>query len=194
MMRLTPVVKNLIIINVIVFFAVNLLGAGSGIRQYFVLQPFGSGLFSPIQLITHMFSHWDLNHLFFNMLGLFFLGPMLEQTVGEKRLLSLYFLAGAGAVILHTLMAGGSPVLGASGCLLGVYVAFAMYHPNMEMMLMFIPIPIKAKYLIGAFVLGDVFLGFGGAGDGIAHFAHLGGAIVGFLLVLAWRKYPNLMR
>ena len=193
MNRLTGVVKNLIIINIIVFIGVNVLAEGTSIGQYFRLYPFDSPYFSPIQLITHMFSHGNLNHLFMNMLGLFFIGPILEQSLGEKRFLFLYLLAGFGAVALHTILGGGAPVLGASGCLLGVVVAFAMMYPNMEMMLMFIPIPIKAKYLVSAFILGDLFLGLGGASDGIAHWAHLGGALVGAGLILIWKKYPDFL-
>jgi membrane associated rhomboid family serine protease len=193
MNRLTPVVKNLIIINVIVFVGVNLMSSGTGLWLYFRLFPFDSPNFNPIQLVTHMFSHANLNHIFMNMLGLFFIGPILEQRLGPKRFLFLYLAAGVGAVILHAILGGGAPVLGASGCLLGVVVAFAMMYPDMEMMLMFIPIPIKAKYLVSAFVLGDLLLGFGNASTGIAHFAHLGGAVVGFLLILAWRKYPDFL-
>lgn len=192
MNRLTDVVKNLIIINAIVFFGIKFLGPA--VQRYFILFPFSSELFSPIQLVTHMFNHADLNHLFFNMLGLFFIGPIVEQSLGPKRFLFLYLAAGVGAVILHIFLGGGSPVLGASGCLLGVVVAFAVMYPNMEMMLIFLPIPIKAKYLVSAFVLGDLLLGFGGANTGIAHFAHLGGAIVGAALIYVWRKYPDFLR
>lgn len=193
MNRLTPVVKNLIIINVIVFVGVNLMSSGTGLWMYFRLFPFDSPNFNPIQLVTHMFSHANLNHIFMNMLGLFFIGPILEQRLGPKRFLFLYLAAGVGAIILHTILGGGAPVLGASGCLLGVVVAFAMMYPDMEMMLIFLPIPIKAKYLVSAFVLGDLLLGFGNASTGIAHFAHLGGAVVGFLLILTWRKYPDFL-
>ncbi len=195
MMRITDVVKNLIIINVIVFFAFQILPGARSLFQYFVLYDFSDPRFNPIQIVTHMFNHGNFNHLLFNMLGLFFIGPFLEQAIGSKRFLFLYLAAGLGGVVLSQLFgSGANGMLGASGCLLGVVVAFAMMFPNMEMMLMFIPIPIKAKYLVTAFVLYDLFSGIGRFNDGIAHFAHLGGALVGFLLVLAWRKYPDFLK
>lgn len=196
MNRITEVVKNLIIINIIVFAAKSLLPAVRVFtNKYFVLYGFDDvSRFNPIQIVTYMFNHADLNHIFFNMLGLFFIGPFLEHTIGQKRFLFLYLAAGLGGAFLNQILGGSSiGMLGASACVLGVVVAFAMKYPNMEMMLMFIPIPIKAKYLVSAFVLIDVFFGFGGVQDGIAHFAHLGGAIVGFVLVLIWNKYPNFL-
>ncbi|MEL6123564.1 MAG: rhomboid family intramembrane serine protease [Bacteroidota bacterium] len=192
MNRLTDVVKNLMIINVIVFVGVTFLVPQ--FRNYFVLYPVGSSYFQPIQLVTHMFNHGSLNHLFFNMLGLFFIGPIVEQSLGPKRFLFLYLAAGVGSLLLHLVFSGANPVLGASGCLLGVVVAFAVMYPDMEMMLIFLPIPIKAKYLVSAFVIGDLVLGFMGARTGIAHFAHLGGALVGYVLIQVWRKYPDFMR
>lgn len=194
MMPITDVVKNLIIINVIVFAGLNFMPGLDSFFKYFVYYNLEDPRFNPIQIVTHMFNHGGVNHIFFNMLGLYFIGPFLERTIGPKKFLFLYLAAGLGGVVLSQLLgSNGGGMLGASGCLLGVVVAFAMMYPNMEMMLMFIPIPIKAKYLVSGFVILDVVLGFGNANDGIAHFAHLGGAIVGFLLVLIWRKFPDFL-
>lgn len=196
MNRISEVVKNLIIINIIVFAAKHILpGLGVFAQKYFVLYAFqDTGRFNPIQIVTYMFNHADLNHIFFNMLGLFFIGPILEQTIGQKRFLFLYLAAGLGGAFLNQMLGGSyGGMLGASACVLGVVVAFAMKYPNMEMMLMFIPIPIKAKYLVTGFVVLDIVFGFGGIQTGIAHFAHLGGAIIGAILIIVWNKYPTFL-
>lgn len=196
MNRISEVVKNIIIINIIVFAAKNILpGLGVFAQKYFVLYAFqDTGRFNPIQVVTYMFNHADLNHIFFNMLGLFFIGPILEQTIGQKRFLFLYLAAGLGGAFLNQMLGGSyGGMLGASACVLGVVVAFAMKYPNMEMMLMFIPIPIKAKYLVTGFVVLDLVFGLGGIQTGIAHFAHLGGAIVGAILIVVWNKYPTFL-
>ena len=193
MNRITDVVKNLMIINVIVFLAKMILpGLGGFFRQYFVFYPIGTSYFSPVQIITNMFNHADVNHLVFNMLGLFFLGPYLEQAIGPKKFLFLYLMAGLGGVFLHQ-MFGTNPILGASGCVLGVVVAFGTKFPNLDLMLLFIPVPIKAKYLVSAYVAYDLIMVYTQSNTGIAHFAHLGGALVGFGLMMLWRKYPNFM-
>jgi len=153
MFRITDVVKNLMIINVVVFIAKMLLpGLNSFFSQYFVYYPIGSSGFSPIQIVTNLFNHANEMHLIFNMVGLFFLGPYLEQAIGPKKFLFLYLAAGLGGVFLHQLF-GHNPILGASGCVLGVVVAFGTMFPNLDLMI----------------------------------------AIVGFALIMLWRKYPNFM-
>lgn len=186
MLRLTDVVKNLLIINVLVYFIVqyNLIPFLPNLIQYFVLQPFGRG-FEPYQLITHMFMHGNESHLLFNMLMLFFIGPAVEQTLGQKRFLILYMIAGLSSAFLHLFISQGN-VVGASGALYGVLVAFATMFPNMKMMIFPLPFEIKAKYLVGAYVLYDLYSGVSGASTGIAHFAHIGGAIAGFALIYYW--------
>ncbi len=186
MLRLTEVVKNLLIINVLAFFIVqyNLIPFIPDLLRYFVLQPFGDG-FQPYQLITHMFMHGNESHLLFNMLMLFFIGPAVEQILGPKRFLTLYVIAGLSSAFLHLFISSGN-VVGASGALYGVLVAFATMFPNMKMMIFPLPFEIKAKYLVGAYVLYDLYSGVSGASTGIAHFAHIGGAIAGFALIYFW--------
>lgn len=186
MMRLTGVVKNLLIINVLVFIVVfgNLLPVAR-LGDYFTLFPFGRG-FEPYQIVTHMFMHGDPRHLFFNMLLLFFIGPTVEQTLGPKRFLFLYFTAGVVSAFAH-LFLSGHPVLGASGALYGVLTAFAAMFPNLKMMIFPLPFEIKAKYLVGAYIVYDLYSGFSGAATGIAHFAHFGGAVGGFFLIYYWK-------
>lgn len=198
MFRLTDVVKNLLIINVIVFIAIIALDNSGklNVYDYFVLHGTGTGNFKPIQLITSMFSHqWVdgggqlyISHILMNMLSLFFLGPTVELALGKKRFLALYISAGliASAAQMVVLPQGAS--LGASGAVMGVAVAFATMFPNMKLMLIFPPIPIKAKYLITLFVLGDMFFGITSINTGIGHYAHLGGAAVGFIMVHLWGK------
>lgn len=197
MLRITDVVKNLLIINVIVFFAVRYLLPFPGIERFFVLVFPGhaypdlqNGIvytFEPVQIVTHMFMHGDERHLLFNMLGLFFLGPMVESALGPKRFFILYIFSGFFATLLHMLFVQGGMVVGASGAIYGVLAAFATMFPNIELMLMFIPVPVKAKYMaLGLLAIG-IYLGFRGSSDGIAHLAHVGGAIMGFLLVRFWR-------
>lgn len=187
--RFTPVVKNLIIINVILFFGLRYGLSMFHAERYMYLLPFGSG-FNPYQLFTHMFMHGDERHLFFNMLTLFFLGPITEQTLGDKRFLTLFITAGLVGGIVHVLTSTGAAV-GASGAINGVVVAFATMYPNMKLMVFPLPFQVKAKYLVGLFVCIDFFFGVTNYATGIAHFAHLGGAITGFVMIHIW-KLANL--
>ena len=189
MNNLTEVVKQLIIINVIIFIGTS-LPMLANLRNYFILFPPSTSYFKPIQLVTHMFMHADMGHLFFNMFALYFFGPMTERVWGAKKFLVFYLLCGAGAMGLHLLIGGGSPVLGASGAISGVVLAFAMLFPNAKVMLLIPPIPMKAKHMVLVFLGIDLFLGLSSYNTGIAHFAHLGGALFGFLLILFWRKFP----
>jgi membrane associated rhomboid family serine protease len=222
--RITDAVKNLLIINVIVFFGTQALPEGikSMGNMYFPL----SENFQPYQILTNMFMHADFQHLLFNMMTLFFLGPLVEQALGTKRFLQLYFLSGLGAVVLHMgikwfeyqgIIAGLGPseisavaneglsilnsgrnyrgelgelnyilngsILGASGAVYGVLIAFATLFPNMKLMLLFPPIPIKAKYLAAGLIALGLFSGVTGFQQGVAHWGHLGGAIVGFIMI-----------
>lgn len=217
MMRLTDVVKQLIIINVLFFvgtyftlgnptaFSDLVNGNDSSLFwewKRYVLALFmpGSTYFEPVQLVTHMFMHADFMHLFFNMIGIFIFGPPLESLWGPKKFLMFYFLAGAGAFLLHLgynywQVSSGAvpawmyniPMLGASGCLLGLVVGAGIKFPNNQLLLLFPPIPIKFKWLAIIYVASDLFLGLGNFNTGIAHFAHLGGAIAGFLVILLGR-------
>ncbi|MBL0098906.1 MAG: rhomboid family intramembrane serine protease [Saprospiraceae bacterium] len=198
MLRITEVVKNLIIINVIVFFAVRYLIPIPGIDRFFMLVTPGVEYmdgdiiykFEPVQIITHMFMHADEKHLFFNMLGLYFLGPWVESSLGPKRFMILYLASGFVASIAQLFFSHGI-IVGASGAVYGVLAAFATMFPNAEMMLLFPPIPIKAKYMALGLIAIGLFSGVTGAQAGIGHFAHVGGAIFGFLMVRYW-KMDNL--
>jgi membrane associated rhomboid family serine protease len=140
-----------------------------------------------------MFMHGSGSHILFNMMSLFFLGPTVEQNLGSKRFLTFYLVCGFAAMILHLVLAqigfiDASPVVGASGAIMGVFIAFGLMYPDVKLMLIFPPIPVKAKYLMGILVLFDLFSGVSGFNTGIAHFAHLGGVIAGLILITMWGK------
>lgn len=194
-----PVVtKNIIIINVIFFIATYYAGFTSMFLKYLPLYYIESAFFKPWQLVTHMFMHGSFTHILFNMFGVWMFGSRLEQVWGAKKYLNFYLLTGLGAAILNMLVqyyqvsegvaSVNSSVLGASGALFGILVAFAMYWPNTELYIMFIPVPIKAKWLVIGYAAFELFSGFSGFQSGIAHFAHLGGALTGFLIVKFWNK------
>jgi membrane associated rhomboid family serine protease len=200
MIRITDVVKNLLIINVIVFFAVRYFLPIPGLEKYFVLvhpglQFFDPSVgqivkFEPVQIVTHMFMHGNEQHLLFNMLGLFFLGPMVEFSLGPKRFFILYIVSGLVASVAQLLITQGA-IVGASGAVYGVLAAFATMFPNVRLMLLFPPIPVKAKWLALGLIGIGLFSGVTGSQAGIGHFAHIGGAIAGFLLIHYW-KLANL--
>jgi len=147
-----------------------------------------------------MFMHGGLNHLIMNMLGLFFLGPTVERFVGSKNFFILYFACGLGAVVLRSLVQYTGfipdhiPAVGASGAVVGVVTAFATIFPHQKLYLMFIPVPVKAMYMMTGLVVFDLYCGFTGTMPGVAHFAHLGGAVVGFLMAWFWFKKYNFRR
>jgi len=187
-----------------------------GLQGVFGLWPVNHPNFRPYQVFTHMFTHGDLFHILFNMFALWMFGRTLESIWGPKKFLLFYLVCGIGSAIAHMIMAyfefqplaealemakatGQSdyvefilsqPIyaVGASGAVMGVLVGFAYLFPNTELMLLFPPIPIKAKWLILILVAFDLFGGLGKTSDGIAHWAHLGGAAMGFILVYIWNK------
>ena len=187
------VIKYLIIINVVVFVAQLLLDQQIGLTYLFALHNAGPN-FRPYQLVTHMFTHspQGLFHILFNMINLYMFGKMLEDIWGPKRFLNFYLLCGLGAAALHLLIQylTNTPglAIGASGAVMGVMVAFAYLFPNTPLYMIFFPFPIKAKWLILGMVAIDLFGGLGVYFSGIAHFAHLGGALTGFIIVLIWNK------
>jgi membrane associated rhomboid family serine protease len=184
----SPVVKNLIIFNVIVFAAQNII-TNINLDDLGVMYYYKNEAFKPYQIVTSMFMHGSIGHLFFNMFTLFVFGSTLERFWGSKRLLFFYLVCGLGAGVFQQIVGNFYAVLGASGAIMGLMAAFAYLFPNTEMMMMFIPFPIKAKYLIPIFVLMDLYGGFARqTTSNVVHFAHLGGALVGFLLVLYWNK------
>ncbi|MCF8238113.1 MAG: rhomboid family intramembrane serine protease [Saprospiraceae bacterium] len=199
MNSITPVVKHLLVINVLMF--IGTLWMGDDRLMLAAFYP-TSDLFRPYQLITYMFMHANMGHIFFNMFGLYMFGPPLEVVWGPKKFLLYYFVTGFGALGLHFLVKyidlhymGGAassiniPVLGASGSIFGVLTGFGMLFPNQRLMLLFPPIPIKAGLLVILYAGLELFLGLGNFESGIAHFAHLGGALSGFLLILYWQGF-----
>lgn len=200
--QITDVVKHLLLINIVIFIgSITLIpDARLALAMYYP----GSEYFEPYQIVSHMFMHADLGHLFFNMLSLFFLGPWVERRLGAKKFLIFYFASGFGAAGLHLLVRYymitqmgytgemNIPVLGASGAVYGVLAGFATLFPHARLMLLFPPIPIKASYLAIGLILFDLITGVSGTRSGIAHFAHVGGAVTGFLLLLYWMRRDSI--
>tara|TARA_B100000809_G_scaffold112324_1_gene110827 strand:- start:848 stop:1588 length:741 start_codon:yes stop_codon:yes gene_type:complete len=234
--RITDIVKHLLIINVIFFFASAILG--EIMYDLFAMHYPNNPNFFVWQPITHMFMHGGLTHIMFNMFGLWMFGTPLEQIWGKKKFIFFYISAGLGAALLqitvyHIDIVSVNQILseyglskgeidlfyetgrlntsliqsvgedrlfsgiqsfkalmvGASGALYGILVAFAMLFPNVQLMLLFPPIPVKAKYLVPILILFDLFFGFTSYSVGpIAHFAHIGGAITGFIMMWYWKK------
>ena len=124
---------------------------------------------------------------------LYFFGPRVEHIWGPKKFLFFYLICGLGADLLH-LITGGGPALGASGAISGVLLAFAYMYPNAKVMLLIPPIPLKAKYLVLGLLVFDLYLGITNSRTGIAHFAHIGGAVMGVILICLFKKNPNFLR
>jgi len=194
---LPVVVKNLLIINALLYLGKLSLPIDLDRWLAFwhwelanqIRQPID--FFEPHQIFTYMFMHGNFIHLLFNMFVLWMFGKELENALGSKKFINFYLICGLISCVVYAIMpyAGfGSfgMMLGASGAVYGILVGFGMMYPNMQLMLLFPPIPIKAKYLVGIYIALDVFLGFSGTNTGIAHFAHLGGALGGFLLMKFW--------
>jgi len=192
---LTPMVKRLMIANAAIFVVTLILGQ-SFVFEWFAFQPTRI-VFRPWGPFTYMFLHGDLMHLAVNMLILFFFGPPLEGRWGEREFLRFYLVCGLGGVALSYLFLPNM-VVGASAAMYGVMLAFAMNWPNAPIYIWGI-FPVKAKYLVGFFFMLSAlsaFQGAGGrAGDGVAHFAHLGGLIAGFFYLRSdWRPAGQLAR
>lgn len=264
MMRISETVKHLIIINVIMFIGTLAVGEGVLFYDWFAMHFPKNVAFQPWQIITHMFMHGDAMHIFFNMFALWMFGTPVEQVLGAKRFLFIYFSAGLGAVALQVgyyyfdfypllkeindlnmssellnriisidasdgqyikgeiLAREMTPLLaeynfnsdlindasfkslfdmnviarntmvGASGCIMGILAAFGMMNPEAKLMMIFLPIPIKAKYFIPGIIILDLISGITGQSffspSNTAHFAHVGGALIGFLIMWYWKK------
>ncbi|UKE42404.1 rhomboid family intramembrane serine protease [Xanthomonas translucens pv. secalis] len=201
--RLPPVTQALLIGNVAVFLLQLLLGDDT--FAPFMLWPISNfDAFSPgqnfqiWQLLTYGFLHGGFSHLLFNMLALYMFGGPLEQTWGNKRFLTYYLMCVAGAGLCQVLVGwwavsnGGDPypTLGASGGVFGLLLAFGMLFPNQRVMLLFPPIPMKARTFVIVFGALELIMGFTGWQPGVAHFAHLGGMLFGWLLIRYWRGQP----
>ena len=187
-----PVVKNLIIINVLAFMATALLPVGERIMLYGSLFWFQNPLFHSYQFVTYMFLHGGLEHLFFNMFALWMFGRTLEYELGQQRFLTYYFVCGVGAALIQmaTVWFTGEyyvQLIGASGAVMGLLLAFGVLHPNAVIMLIFPPIPMKAKWFVIIYGVIELFAGWRGYGN-VAHFAHVGGMLWGLLLLYWWRR------
>lgn len=214
---LPPVIKNLLIINGLMFLLTLVLEAkGIRLSQYLGLFPVQSPMFKPFQIVTHMFMHGGFWHIALNMFALWMFGSTLERIWGPQRFLFFYLTCGLGAAAIllgwnyyeigqlkEAIALGGSdagvsqellqwklriPTVGASGAVYGVLIAFGVLFPN-TLLYIYMLFPVKAKYLIAGLVAFELYMGLqNSVGDNVAHFAHLGGALFGFLLVLYWRK------
>ena len=186
MFPLSPWVTRILIANVVVFVVTR---TSPGFYQDLAFIP-QVVLFRPWTVLTYMFLHADFGHLFFNMLGLFFFGPRLEMKLGGGPFLRFYFLSGIGGAVFQAIFATAAPMVGASAGVYAVLVGFAYYWPRETILLFPIPIPIQAWILVSAYVVLSIFNGVTGSASGVAHFAHLGGAVVGFgfLKWYEWRR------
>jgi membrane associated rhomboid family serine protease len=212
-----PATKNLIIINFLCWLAsLALPKVNIDLVDWFGLHFPGTSEFRFFQFFTYMFMHdtHSFEHVFFNMFAVYMFGRVLEQTWGAKRFLLFYLVTGLGAAITQELMWFGSinalasanhisiaeqlafdpnvhylVTVGASGAVFGILLAFGMLFPNVPLYIIFVPIPIKAKYFVIGYGLLELFLGIASlAGDNVAHFAHLGGMIFGLFMIMYWKK------
>ena len=184
---LSPTTRNVMIVCAVAF----LLSLFAPLTRWLALWPLGSGLFMPWQLLSYTLLHGDLAHLLFNMLGLWMFGAELEQLWGRRRygqyLLASVLVAAAAQLLITAATGSNAPTVGASGALFGLLLAFGMLFPHRTVMPLFPPIPMKARTFV--FVFGALELVLGLAGHrGIAHFAHLGGMLGGWLMILHWRR------
>jgi len=218
-----PVIKNLLIANVLAFIAQKTFGESTSfsIDNMFALHAVQSVYFKPHQLVTYLFLHGGFTHIFFNMFALWMFGSTLENYWGSKRFLIFYMACGIGAGIFHLIVLWremapvmeaiqqyppleqeqfltnpANPIngatMGASGAVFGCLAAFGYLFPNTPMIILPIPIPIKAKWLVLLYAGMELYLGIqNSAGDNVAHWAHLGGAVVGILMVMYWKKHDR---
>lgn len=192
--HLTPIVRALIIANVGIFFLQDF--SEDSLTSVFALWPVNTPLFHVWQLITYAFLHAGFSHLFFNMFGLFMFGPDIERTLGTRHFLIYYFVCVVGAALLHllvTALQGGMPIatVGASGGIFGILLAFGMFFPQRRLMLLFPPIPMPAWLFVTLYGAAELLMGVFGTMQGVAHFAHLGGMLAGFLLLFYWRTFSR---
>jgi membrane associated rhomboid family serine protease len=181
-----PGVKHLLIINGLFAFAQTTPLVSSLLDTYLILYPMSSGLFYPWQLVSYMFLHGGFGHLFFNLFALWMFGQQIEHVWGTRRFVSYYLLSGVGAAFIH-LLVSGSPVLGASGGVFGILLAYGMMFPNRRILLLIPPVPIPAKFFVAGYGVLELLNGLSASYSGVAHFAHLGGMLAGFLLIRYWR-------
>lgn len=191
------VIFILLIANGLIFALQQLQQFDQALFLNFALWPLGSSFpsFMPWQLITYGFLHGDIMHIAFNMFMLWMFGRELELILGTRRFLTYYLTCVVGAGIIQLLVAawqgGIYPTVGASGGVFGLLLLFGMMFPNRMILLMFPPIPMRAKYMVILFGLLELYLGVSGRSPGVANFAHLGGMLFGFLLIQRWKNAPR---
>ena len=184
-----PITQALLLINVAAFCIDYFVGPW--FTQLLALWPIDSGRFLPWQVASYSFLHGSMTHLFFNMLGLWMFGAELEQLWGPKRFMQFYaasVLTAALAQLLVASLTGAQyPTVGASGGLFGLLLAFGMMFPNRTIIPLFPPIPMKAKVFVALYGGLELLFGVTGSMQGVAHFAHLGGMLGGFLMIRYWQ-------
>ena len=193
--RITPIVLNLIIINVLVFIIQSMFDGKPSenildlkVTREIALYPYNTEFFKPYQIVTHMFAHGGFFHILLNMYALWMFGTVLEKVWGPKRFLIFYLACGLAAGVAQMFLSN-APAIGASGAIMGLLAAFGYLFPNTQFFIIPIPVPLKAKYLVMIVAALDLFGEFQSGGpDNIAHFAHLGGLVMGLLLVIIWNK------
>tara|TARA_B100000902_G_C27269945_1_gene895764 strand:- start:696 stop:1346 length:651 start_codon:yes stop_codon:yes gene_type:complete len=203
-MQIPPVIKNLLIINGLFYFltivlmnnpvilnpAKGFLLESNIIYKYLALWHWETNLFQPWQLISHMFLHDapDPMHIFTNMLALWMFGSPIENRWGSKRFLQYYIFTGVGAALFFMLLSPTViPMVGASGAVFGILLAFGMLYPNTQIILLIPPMPIKAKYLVIGYGLFSLYMGVSRTGGEVAHLAHVGGLLFGLLFFIYWK-------
>ena len=197
-MRMTPAVKVILIINIVFYVltywitpAFPLGGSSDWFLALNALHPVHTGGFVPYQYLTYMFMHGGWWHLFFNMWSLMIFGNAVEQQLGTKRFTWYYLLCGVGSALINQLCTAlgiipAALLLGASGAIYGVMAAAAFFFPNAKLFIIPFPFPIKLKWLVGFYTVAEMYMGITSV-DGVAHFAHLGGILVGVAILLFWR-------
>jgi membrane associated rhomboid family serine protease len=212
--------KNLLVINVLAFLATYVLQrSGIDLNALLGLHVFKASNFHVYQFLTYMFLHGGFTHILFNMFALWMFGSVIERVWGPKKFLFYYIVCGVGAGIMQEMVQYGNYVLqglaayeyvnmggaqismdsyinmwttiGASGAVYGILLAFGMIFPNERLFIIPFPFPIKAKWLIVGYIAIELFSALSGPGDGVAHMAHLGGMLFGFLLIRYWQRHPD---
>ena len=220
MNNIPSMTKNLLVINILAYAATWVLkGSGVDLNGLLGLHFFMASDFRVYQFLTYMFLHGSFTHILFNMFALWMFGSVIERVWGPKKFLFYYIVCGVGAGIVQELVQYGSymaqglaayqyvnmggaqismnsyinmwTTIGASGAVYGILLAFGMIFPNERLFIIPFPFPIKAKWLIVGYIVIELFSAMSGPGDGVAHMAHLGGMLFGFLLIRYWRKHPD---
>ena len=198
------VTRNIFLVNVLMYIATK-VNYNFMIGTFAVFYP-ASPYFRIWQIVTYLFMHANFWHLFVNMWGLLMFGSALERAIGSKKYLLFYFVTGLGALLVHFIIQYiqvrtgtataliGIPTLGASGAIYGIQVGYAMLYPDVKWTLIFPPVTLKAKWFVLIFIGIELYTGVTGTLDGVAHFAHLGGALFGFLMIFYWKKTGKLWR